>query len=201
MQAAQWCTISDASSPLHPHSGNVSGEYGLFSFVKKYDSFFLFFTPLWKRDNFILWEHSSCLTAASSAPRAQHVWRDAVLLTSAGKLPLLAAPDQREFKLAIWLAPGFGPAPLAAHAACMKVSTRATPLLSLNLGKYDKMARNTLAVVLLQAKPSHYFCYFKLNKSTKSWLCLRVGRGVQRRDPSVARASLYKQGNFSSALE
>lgn len=47
MRAARWCTISDASSPLHPHSGNVPGEYGLFNFVKDYEFYSIFFfTPL-----------------------------------------------------------------------------------------------------------------------------------------------------------
>lgn len=142
MRAAQSHRISDVSSFLHPPSGNVSGEYNLFNFVKEYEFYSFFFTPLWRRGDRILWEHSSCLTAASSAPRSQHVWKGAVLLTSAGNLPLLAAADQREFKLAIWLASGFALGPLTIHAACMRASARTIPSLSLNLGKYDKMAHS-----------------------------------------------------------
>lgn len=115
----------------------------IFSTLSKNMNFIpFFFTPLWRRGDRILWEHSSCLTAASSAPRSQHVWKGAVLLTSAGNLPLLAAADQREFKLAIRLTSGFALGPLTIHAACMRVSTRTIPSLSLNLGTYDKMAHS-----------------------------------------------------------
>lgn len=44
MRAAQWCRISDVNSPLHPQSGNVSGEYSLFNFVREY-GFYSFFPP------------------------------------------------------------------------------------------------------------------------------------------------------------
>lgn len=142
IQAAQWCRISNVSFTLHPQSGSVSGEYSLLNFVREY-KFYSFFSPHCERDDLVLWEHSSCLTTLSSVPRYQHAWKDALLLTSAGKLPPLAAADQREFKLAIWLASGLAPAHLIIHAACATTSTRASTSLSLNLDKCDKMAQRT----------------------------------------------------------
>lgn len=45
MQAAHGCRISDVNSALQPQSGNVSGEYGLFNFVREYEFYSLFFFP------------------------------------------------------------------------------------------------------------------------------------------------------------